>query len=120
MANEISLTSGVQVRKGSLISDVVPFVKQITMNGSGGPTPGTVSIGTSEYSTSFPELTTEGILWMRNLDDTNYIEWGFSTGVYGGKMKPGEPAEFRMKPGLTLYLKANTAPCKCQIYGYED
>lgn len=121
MANEITITSGIQVRKANLISDVIPFSKQIDMTGSGGPTPGTISVGTSEVNTAFPELTTEGMLWMRNLDATNYVEWGFSTGVYGGKMKPGEPAgPFRMKPGLTLYLKANTAACKVQIYGFED
>jgi hypothetical protein len=120
MANEITVTSGIQVRKGNLLVDVTPTTKQITMTGSGGPTPGFMTVGTTEESTAFPELTTEGWLWMKNLDSTNYVQWGFSTGVYGGRIRAGETAEFRMEPGLTLFLKANTAACPCQIYGFED
>ena len=86
----------------------------------GGPTPGYVTIGTSEESEAFSELSTEGWLLMENLDDTNYVEWGFSTGVYGGRLEAGEAALFRLNPSSTLYLRANTAACKMLIYALED
>jgi hypothetical protein len=57
---------------------------------------------------------------MQNLDATNYIEWGFATTVYGGKLEPGEFALFRLKPSTTLYLKANTAACKALVKAFED
>ncbi len=120
MANEITVTSGIAVRKSNLVFEQASVSKQYDMTGSGGPTPGFLTIGTSEESTAFPELSTLGWLFMQNLDATNYIEWGFSTGVYGGKLEPGEMAQFRLKPGATLFLKANTAACKCQVYAFED
>jgi hypothetical protein len=121
MANEISVTSGIEVNKGNLIFKQASRTATFDMTGSGGPTPGCISVGTSEESTTFPELTTEGWLWMKNLDATNYVQWGFSTTVYGGRMKAGETAgPFRMEPGLTLYLKANTAACNVAVYGFES
>lgn len=58
---------------------------------------------------------------MRNLDDVNYVQWGFSTGVYGGRMGPGEPAgPFKLDPGATLYMLANTAACKVTVYALEN
>jgi hypothetical protein len=121
MANEIQITSGISVRKDNLVFNQGPETLVVDMTGSGGPTPGYMTIGTTEESTAFPELTTDGWLYMKNLDATNYIQWGFATGVYGGRIKAGESAgPFRMEPGLTLYLKANTAACKALIYGFED
>jgi len=121
MANEIQITSGISVLKGNLSFSVPSTTLLGDMTGTGGPTPGYITVGTTEESTAFPELTTEGWLWMKNLDVTNYVQWGFATGVYGGRIKAGETAgPFRMEPGLTLYLKANTAACKVLVYGFED
>lgn len=121
MANEIQINSGITVRKGNLVFMQQSSNYSDSMTNAGGPTPGYIVVGTSEESTTFPELTTEGWLWMRNLDETNYIQWGFATGVYGGRMKPGETAgPFRMEPGLTLFLKANVASCKAFIFGFEN
>ena len=121
MADEIAITAGINVRKGNMVFVQSPATYTDDQTGTGGPTPGYITVGTSEESTAFPELSTEGWLFMQNLDSTNYIQWGFSTGVYGGRMKAGETAgPSRMEPGLTLYLKANTATCKCQVFGFED
>ena len=121
MANEITVTSGIRVLKGNLDFSQSATSSSFDMTGSGGPTPGFMVVGTSEESTTFTELTTEGFLWMKNLDATNYVQWGFSTGVYGGRMKAGETAgPFRMDPGLTLYLKANTTACNVLVYGFEN
>lgn len=120
MANEITISARLKVVNGSLSFERNLSSMSIDQAAVGGPTPGYMTIGTSEESTMMSELGTLGWLFMQNLDTTNYVEWGFSTGVYGGKMEPGEPALFRLKPSTTLYLKANTAACKCVVYALED
>lgn len=121
MADEIQITAGIAVRKGNLVFAHYPVTDSFDMTGTGGPTPGYSTIGTAEESITFAELSTAGYLFMQNLDATNYVQWGFSTTVYGGRMRAGETAgPFRMNPGLTLYLKANTAACKVLVYGFED
>lgn len=120
MANEITVTTGMRVVNGNLRFNAESKSTALTQTAVGGPTPGYMTVGTTEESTAFPELTTEGMLFMQNLDSTNYVQWGFATGVYGGRMEANDPpVQFRMEPGLTLYLKANTAACKCVVYGFE-
>lgn len=122
MANEITVSARLKVVNASLVTYFERAInnKQFTQAAIGGPTPGYQTIGTSEESNTFSELTTEGWLLMENMDATNYVQWGFSTGVYGGRMEAGEFALFRCEPALTLYLKANTAACKVAIYCLED
>ena len=122
MANEITVRQSIAVNNGANTrypqsSDSATFDQTAV----GGPTPGYLTIGTSEESEAFSELTNVGWVILHNLDATNYVQWGFSTGVYGGRMEPGEKAgPFRMEPAATLYLLANTAACKVLVYGYED
>jgi len=121
MANEISITLGMTVSKSNLAFKWDQTTTTWDMTGTGGPTPGYITVGTSEESTAFPELGTLGWFFMKNLDSTNYVQWGFSTTVYGGRIKAGETAgPFRLEPGATLYLKANTAAVKMLVYGFEN
>lgn len=120
MANEITVTAGLRVLNGNLDFRRDFGTKTFDQDAVGGPTPTYLTIGTSEESEAFSELGTVGWLLMENLDDTNYVEWGFATGVYGGRLEPGEPALFRLNPSTTLYLRANTAACKCVLYALED
>ncbi len=125
MANEITITYGMSRQHVTNTLDnhqvsQAPARKTVTQTGVGQfdvkPT-----IGTSEESITFTDIATNGWAMLINMDTTNYVEWGFSTGVYGGKMNPGEPAgPFRMKPGATLYLKADTGACRVRIVMYED
>jgi hypothetical protein len=120
MADEITLVTTLSVRNGNNVFSWSPGALTIDQAAVGGPTPGYVTIGTSEESIAFGELSTQGVLCMQNLDATNYVRWGFSTGVYGGRLMPGEYASFRLNPGSTLYLVANTAACKCVVYALEN
>jgi len=121
MADEITVSASLQVKNGNLDWRHSPGTKTYTQTAVGGPTPGMVNIGTSEESVAFSELGTEGWFIMQNLDTTNYVQWGFSTTVYGGRMEAGETAgPFRLEPSATLYLKANTAACNVLIYAIED
>lgn len=119
MANEITVGAFIQVQNGSLRDQFAPGNKSINQTAVGGPTPGYVTIGTTEEEVAFGELSSKGWVMMQNLDPTNYVQWGFSTGVYGGRMRAGEPAgPFRMD-ATSIFLRANTAACKVLIKGYE-
>lgn len=122
MANEITVSGRLKVATtaGVPYFDRVITSKQFTQAAVGGPTPGYITVGTSEESTNFPELTTEGWLFMENLDATNFVQWGFATTVYGGRLEPGEFAMFRCEPSVTLFLKADTAACKVLVNCFED
>jgi len=73
------------------------------------------TIGTSEESITFTDIGTVGWVHLYNADATNYVEVGFSTGVYGIKLKAADRAQFRLNTGATIYLKANTASCRVQV-----
>lgn len=123
MANEVRVNQQIGVQNGALNVAYPAASSNATFDQAavGGPTPGFVTIGTSEESQAFAELTTLGWVILHNLDDTNYVQWGFSTGFYGGRMEPGEKAgPFRLEPGTTIYLKSNTAACKVYIAAFED
>ena len=123
MANEITITYAMSRKHATNTLDTheVPMVrKQITQTGAG-QYDVKPSIGTSEESITFTDIATNGFCILVNLDTTNYVEWGFSTGVYGGRMRALEPAgPFRVNAGATIYLKANTATCRVRVIMYED
>ncbi len=119
MANEITVNAFIQVANGNLRDKFEVGNKSVDQAAVGGPTPGYVTIGTTEEEVAFGELSTKGYCAMQNLSATNFVEWGFSTGVYGGRLKPGEVAILRLN-ATSLFLRANTAACKMVIKGYEN
>jgi hypothetical protein len=125
MANEITITYGMSRQHATNALDnhqvsAAPVRKQFTQTGVG-QFDVKPSIGTSEESITFTDIATNGWAMFTNMDTTNYVEWGFSTGVYGGKMKAQESAgPFRVNAGATIYLKANSAACRVRIVMYED
>lgn len=120
MADEITITAGLRVSNGNLKFARNFGSETFDQAAIGGPTPGYITVGTVEESVAFGELSTVGWVFIENLDDTNYVQWGFASGVYGGRLEAGEPALFRLEPSTTLYLKANTADCKVNVYALED
>ena len=54
------------------------------------------------------------------MDATNYVEVGFSTGVYGDKLTAAKyiPHRYERNGSATFYLKANTAACDVRICMY--
>lgn len=82
---------------------------------------GTQSIGTSEETLAWSsDIGDEGYLFIRNTDATNFVQIGFSTGVYGIRLKAGEFALIRLEPAATIYIKADTAAVTVQYIMYED
>jgi hypothetical protein len=123
MANEITITLAMERRHATNLSDthVFPSLRKQYNQAGVGQDDRKHSIGTTEESITLTDVTTNGFVLLHNLDTTNYVQWGFATGVYGGRMKAGETAgPFRLEPGATLYLKANTAACRVRVIAYED
>lgn len=118
MADEIRVKVQLSVTNGFCDeSDNINYT--VDQAAVGGPTPGYVTIGTSEEEVAFAELSTKGWVLIRNLDATNFVQWGFATTVYGGKLLAGETAgPFRLN-ATSLFLKADTAACKVLIKGYQ-
>ena len=77
------------------------------------------SVGTSEEELAQgAELGTPGIMVVHNLDATNYVEIGSTTGVYDIKLLAGEFAIYRHN-SATVYAKANTAACLVEYLLFE-
>ena len=121
MANEIRISASISVDNGNLSFAQNYGTKSYDQTAVGGPSPGMVEIGTTEESQAFSELTAPGWVTLQNLDTTNFVEWGFSTGVYGGKLMPGDSAgPFRLNSSTTLFLRADTAACRVIINALES
>jgi len=121
MAGEIKVTSKLKLAKGNNAEKIIPAELSYDQTGDGSYS-NVHNIGTTEESVAaFGDVSTFGWCYLRNLDTTNYVQWGFATTDYGGRMEAGEPAgPFRLEPGITLYLKANTAACNVRIAVFED
>jgi hypothetical protein len=79
------------------------------------------SIGTSEETISLSTLTAPGAFVFQNYDTTNYVEVGISTGVYSWKLLASDfPAIGRLPASVSnIYIKANTAACRCKVVVYD-
>jgi len=120
MADELKITQQMILINGSLRKQIAPTTLSITQDAAQAYED-VNSIPTSEEAvTTFGSIGTEGWCYLQNIDTTNYVEWGFSTGVYGGRLEAGETAMFRLNPAANLYLKSNTAACLVQIVVFED
>lgn len=114
MANEISVTTGLKVANGDLKVTVSTETKKFTQTTARGGGPGTVDIGTSEETISFGDIA-PGFVQMKNLDATNYVDWGLTTGQLGLRLPAGGGTAQVYVGSGSLILQADTAACKVQI-----
>jgi hypothetical protein len=122
MANEITLRVRLQLLNGSLKEDANPTTIQIDQT-TQGSSAGVQTIGAGEEAIVFGgDITSEGYLYLHNLDETNFITYGpDDTGMTAfGKLKPGEFACLRMLPGVTIIAEADTAACKLKFLLLDD
>lgn len=68
-------------------------------------------IGTSDETLALGDISTIGLVAMKNLDATNYILLGSDGTNYPIKLKPGEPFFGRWN-GAAIHAKSNTASCR--------
>jgi hypothetical protein len=124
MANEITVRQSLSVKNGNfIVPDISGNASRVTQNVIGGSMP-VVTIGfAAAEQITFPDIADLGFVLFKNLDDTNFVQWGTdATGfIPVGKMLPGEVAgPFRADPTLALWMQADTAACKVQIIALED
>lgn len=123
MANEIKITQHVQVENAGADVNYKPSTFQLTQTGKG-VYQATISAATSEAALSFSGITTAGFVLLRNLDSTNFVEWGPESGgamIKVGKLKASDPpALFRLAGSTTLRVKADTAACKLLVMVIEE
>ncbi len=123
MADEISITIQVVIANGDYKRTFAPGTDKITQTGFGA-SGGIYSISTSEENPVFTDITTEGWIVLHNHDSTNFVKWGASattpTLATIGRLEAGESACFRVEPGVTLRMQADTAACDVEIWLLED
>lgn len=127
MADEIQVSATFKLTKGNhKVPTLGSGVTSINQTGVGGGGPGVISAITTSNGTAIDTsgLTTHGWGRFTNLDSTNYVQLGVVSGgnFYPvGRLKPNEPAaQFRVEPGVALYVKANTSACKVLCQVWED
>lgn len=116
MANEIQLNIYGSVANGNFKTVFDGNGQSITQAAIGG-TSGVLSLTTGDTALSLGSVTTEGIMFLKNLDGTNFFTWGPNNSgaiLAIGKVLPGESFSFRLKPGVTFRLQADTATVKVQ------
>jgi hypothetical protein len=118
MANEIKITTSLSVGNGALNVPAVSSSKAYDQAAPIAPAPGGVEIGIAEETINFGDVT-PGWTMITNLDDTNFVEFGFSTGVYGFVLPAGASCVMKLN-GVTLYAKADTAACQIYVQGVND
>ena len=80
---------------------------------------GIISIGTTEETPVFTDITNNGILLMLNLSTANFVKWGVATTVYTGRLLYGESAgPFRLETGKSLFVISDTAASDVRIIHY--
>lgn len=112
MANELSVQYGLSYSKGTTTPDTDQVSRSFSLTVSGDArVSGVQSIGTTEEQLALGDVSSVGVVEIFNLDTTNYIEVGGTTGVYTIKILPGEGYAYRSTTN-NVYCKANTAAVK--------
>lgn len=110
MANEISLTGTLAISPSGKRSRSISLSTLITMSGSN-YIERSQSIGTTAEALDLGEIGTPGLIYIKNLDSSNYVTvQDGSGGTAVVKILPGDEAVFML--GTTSpYMKANSAAC---------
>lgn len=120
MANEINVQLNAQLANGALV-DQISATKQINQ-GTQDKFDHVFSCTTSDTALTIT-VGTMGWCFITNLDSTNYVAYGPTSGgaiVNFGKIKPGETHALRLYPGITFRAQANTATCLVRIIVWND
>lgn len=123
MANEINISFNAQIENGYYRDTIQLGQMQIDQAaiGRGGHVQ---NVGTDAEVVDLGDVATNGLLYLRNLDDTNYVTFGpqsdGATIEVFGKLKPGEFAFLRLAPTVVLWAEADTGACLVDVRLYED
>lgn len=123
MANEWLVTHQVRLINGSLKYDPGEVSFRADQTTKKGPSPGFLLISTAGEDITFTDLTTPGIVVIKNLDAANFVEYGIwdgSTFHELGEVLAGEEFVFRMSRNMTGFrMKADTAEVAVQVLAFD-
>lgn len=120
MANEITITTGLQATKGSLSVQLNPASFQTDLTGSRFIR-NVQAVGTTHEALVVGDLSTAGVYRITNLDATNFAELGVDvSGTFYpvDKVLPGETIQSRLS-SLSRHVKADTAAVNLDITIFE-
>lgn len=99
----------------SFETDPIAFTR--TLTGDDVSAYATQVVGTSEEALNVPSDQTTPFICILNTDATNFVEYGTVSGNLGFKLDKGE---FNcVRTNSTIYVKADTANVKIQIWSVE-
>lgn len=107
MADEIRISTTIRYTKsGTAASHTQSFTADQTGDKYQA---GVQSVGTAEESMDKGDIGTIGFFAFRNVDATNYVQFGITTGVYSIKCLAGQGGLVSWNSSTAPYAKANTA-----------
>jgi hypothetical protein len=116
LANEITVSATLKYAKAKVsVSQGTTFVASQTGDKYEA---GIQAIGTTEEALAKGDVGTIGYLAVRNMDLTNFVQLGVTTGVYTVKLKPGEGAVVPWNASTAL-IKADTAQVEVEYLMIE-
>jgi len=117
-ADAITVTLQVTVSSSNYTPGTFSLTQSIDQNSVGGAQ-NVQTINTSASEALTKGDATNGFLVLRNLDGTNYLNYG-SSNAMRLKLKAGEGAVVRVSSSGTIYAQANTGSCKLFTWFIND
>lgn len=120
MANEITIAQRITVTKSGETNRFEQDY-QVTLTGSD-VVDLSVDVGTSDETITKGDIGTMGVIFVKNLDATNFVVAGTDGTNFPFRINPGETCSFRLASPASaqLHLKADTATCRCRVFQVED
>lgn len=121
MAGTVQISESITVKDGTVTQLAIPGITSTYTQSTNRFYYIVKNITTTEASVDFSTLgiATNGIMQLENMDTTNFVQWGTTSGDYCGKLDPNSVASsyarLKLNSGKTLYLKADTAACNVRI-----
>lgn len=115
MSQELRISGSFRYTKGD-VDIQKSFPTDYVDVAGGNPIENVQAVGTSYEAMLFGDVGTPGWLFIRNIDDTNYVSLSVDGVTEFARLNPGEPwMSLRLGPGVTTpQLKANTLACKVE------
>lgn len=127
MANEVTINISATLQNpstsstGGLRDQFAPGAIKYTQT-TAGKSEQVVSTSTSDTAVTLTGITTPSWCMLQNLDSTNNVDWGPTSGgaiVDCGTLKPGDVAILRLKSSITLRMQADAGTPKVQVKVWE-
>jgi len=126
MANEAQLHISLRINNPTSKFEAQSTNTSYTVDvaGSSGPVPGMVVATTAGLDVAFTGLTVPTWCVLKNLDSTNFVEYGIWDGATFhelGELPPlSKPQIIKLSRNMTGFrLKADTASCDVSVEAYE-